>query len=108
MTEPDLQVLTKREFPIVFHSGEVSQSLCSIPESPCPSLALRQRYHENRRRHHSKLLSFSSDLSQWISVCVFQGFDEFMNLVMDDAVEVYMKKDFRRQIGWFEFKHLLQ
>ncbi|CAI8023950.1 Small nuclear ribonucleoprotein E [Geodia barretti] len=27
------------------------------------------------------------------------GFDEFMNLVMDDAVEVYMKKDFRRQIG---------
>ena len=31
-----------------------------------------------------------------------------MNLVMDDAVEVYMKKDFRRQIGRFEFKHISQ
>lgn len=45
-------------------------------------------------------------LNSSLCVCVFQGFDEFMNLVMDDAVEVYMKKDFRRQIGWFEFKHL--
>ena len=30
---------------------------------------------------------------------MFQGFDEFMNLVMDDAMEIYMKKDFKRQIG---------
>ena len=35
---------------------------------------------------------------------VSQGFDEFMNLVMDDAMEIYMKKDFKRQIGRFKFE----
>ena len=29
----------------------------------------------------------------------FQGFDEFMNLVMDEAQEVYHKSENRRQIG---------
>ena len=28
-----------------------------------------------------------------------QGFDEFMNLVIDDAVEVHTQKDIRRQLG---------
>jgi LSM domain len=28
-----------------------------------------------------------------------EGFDEFMNLVIDDAVEVNLKKDKRRQLG---------
>ena len=27
-----------------------------------------------------------------------------MNLVMDDAIEIYLKKDFKRQIGQFKFK----
>ena len=30
---------------------------------------------------------------------LIQGFDEFMNLVMDEAQEVYQKQDNRRQIG---------
>ena len=30
-----------------------------------------------------------------------QGFDEFMNLVMDDAEEVYVKEKKRRQVGEF-------
>ena len=33
-----------------------------------------------------------------VCVCV-QGFDEFMNLVMDDAEEVYVKENKRRQVG---------
>jgi len=28
-----------------------------------------------------------------------QGFDEFMNLVIDDAVEVHTKKDKQRELG---------
>lgn len=28
-----------------------------------------------------------------------QGFDEFMNLVMDEAEEVYVKNNTRKQIG---------
>lgn len=38
------------------------------------------------------------------STCVLitmQGFDEFMNLVMDDAEEVYVKEKKRRQVGEF-------
>jgi small nuclear ribonucleoprotein E len=27
------------------------------------------------------------------------GFDEFMNLVMDDAEEVYLKKDTKKKVG---------
>jgi len=30
-----------------------------------------------------------------------QGFDEFMNLVMDEAQEVYQKSENRRQIGMY-------
>ena len=33
-----------------------------------------------------------------VPVCV-QGFDEFMNLVMDGAEEIYLKNNNRRQIG---------
>lgn len=37
-----------------------------------------------------------------------QGFDEFMNLVMDEAQEVYQKSENRRQIGMYfpESKHV--
>jgi hypothetical protein len=28
-----------------------------------------------------------------------QGFDEYMNIVLDDAEEVYLKKDQRNKIG---------
>ena len=40
-------------------------------------------------------------LKSFISFCcsLTQGFDEFMNLVMDEAQEVYQKQDNRRQIG---------
>ena len=37
-----------------------------------------------------------------VCVCVcasMQGFDEFMNLVMDDAEEVYVKEKKRRSVG---------
>ena len=37
-----------------------------------------------------------------VYVCVYlsiQGFDEFMNLVMDDAEEVYVKDKKRRSVG---------
>lgn len=30
---------------------------------------------------------------------LFQGFDEFMNLVLDDAVEVNVKKETRQPLG---------
>ena len=36
------------------------------------------------------------------SVCVYvkmQGFDEYMNLVLDDAEEVHIKKDTRVPVG---------
>ena len=34
-------------------------------------------------------------------VYYMQGFDEFMNVVMDDAEEVIMKEQTRRQIGCY-------
>lgn len=39
-----------------------------------------------------------------------QGFDEFMNLVIDDAVEVKLAtkedEESRRQLGWFQSYNL--
>ncbi len=35
---------------------------------------------------------------------LLQGFDEFMNLTMDDAEEVYVKENKRRQVG--EYVHM--
>ena len=34
---------------------------------------------------------------------IYQGFDEFMNLVLDSAEEVYRKKQTRRSIGSCQF-----
>ena len=34
-----------------------------------------------------------------LNVYIVQGFDEFMNLVMDDAEEIYSKTNKRRTIG---------
>lgn len=34
-----------------------------------------------------------------LTVCVMQGFDEYMNLVLDEAEEVHTKKGHRKQLG---------
>ena len=67
-------------------------------------MAVRKRDNENRGNHYRELFR---NFSLIIGNLVSQGFDEFMNLVMDDAVELYIKKDFRRQIGRFEFENLV-
>ena len=67
-------------------------------------MAVRKRDNENRGNHYRELFQ---NFSLIIGNLVSQGFDEFMNLVMDDAVELYIKKDFRRQIGRFEFENLV-
>lgn len=58
-----------------------------------------------RRYHHCKwpisylilIFCFGNALS--VAVYALQGFDEFMNLTMDDAEEVYVKEGKRRQVG---------
>ena len=70
-------------------------------------MAVWKRGHENRRHYHSECgIIESFNLLVIITLVlilpVYKGFDEFMNLVMDDAMEVYMKKDYRRQIGQFK------
>ena len=97
--------------------------LCSTPEIAGAGLAVWKRSHENRRHHYSKFSTGTCCRSYcrvtaaeevifirfnfYFCHFFFKGFDEFMNLVMDDAVEIYMKKDFKRQIGQFKFKLLL-
>ena len=39
-------------------------------------------------------------LCKCVCVCV-QGFDEFMNLVMDEAEEVFLKEGIRKPIGMY-------
>lgn len=34
-----------------------------------------------------------------LAVYVWQGFDEYMNLVLDDAEEINVKKDTRKSLG---------
>ena len=43
------------------------------------------------------ILSIGNALS--LVVYLLQGFDEFMNLTMDDAEEVFVKENKRRQVG---------
>ena len=43
------------------------------------------------------IFCFGNALS--VVVYALQGFDEFMNLTMDDAEEVYVKENKRRQVG---------
>ena len=45
---------------------------------------------------HPTVICFGNALSV---VLLLQGFDEFMNLTMDDAEEVYVKENKRRQVG---------
>ena len=35
----------------------------------------------------------------------FQGFDEYMNLVLDDAEEVHLKTKKRRPLGMYSLKY---
>lgn len=34
-----------------------------------------------------------------MTACLFQGFDEYMNLVLDEAEEVHMKNKTRKSLG---------
>ncbi len=40
-----------------------------------------------------------SFIATFISLHAIQGFDEYMNLVLDDAVEIFLKKNSRKNIG---------
>ena len=70
-------------------------------EIPCASLVVWSWQDENRR-HYNCESTFRLLYKKYL--CVnnnMQGFDEFMNLVMDDAEEVYVKEKKRRQVGEF-------
>ena len=52
-----------------------------------------------RRYHHCKWPIVFNINALSVVVYALQGFDEFMNLTMDDAEEVYVKENKRRQVG---------
>ncbi|XP_036155442.1 small nuclear ribonucleoprotein E-like [Myotis myotis] len=39
----------------------------------------------------------------WVEGCII-GFDEYMNLVLDDVEEIHSKKKSRKQLGWIMLK----
>ncbi|XP_070145709.1 small nuclear ribonucleoprotein E-like [Ovis canadensis] len=39
----------------------------------------------------------------WIEGCII-GFDEYVNLVLDDAEEIHSKTKSRKQLGWIMLK----
>lgn len=67
-------------------------------------MALRSNEHETGGSRHREWFPFHIQNARchFAALCP-QGFDEFMNIVMDDAEEVFVKTDARKQIGAFIF-----
>ena len=61
-------------------------------------MALRSNEYETGGSDYCKALFTIHALNLALLFCP-QGFDEFMNVVMDDSEEVFVKTDARKQIG---------
>ena len=80
-------------------------------EGESSNLVIREHSNQNRRRHcckHFFSLLFlatvcstnnNADLPLFLFLLSSQGFDEYMNVVIDDAEDINVKKGDRRHVG---------
>ncbi|XP_069876528.1 small nuclear ribonucleoprotein E-like [Dipodomys merriami] len=68
--------------------------------STCQPINLIFRYLQNRSRIQVWLYE---QVNMQIEDCII-GFDEYMNLVLDDAEEIHSKTKSRKQLGWIMLK----
>ncbi|XP_072694453.1 small nuclear ribonucleoprotein E-like isoform X2 [Canis lupus baileyi] len=63
----------------------------------------RQRERERERERSRIQVWLYEPVNMRIEGCII-GFDEYMNLVLDDAVEIHSKTKSRKQLGWIMLK----
>ncbi|GAA0176591.1 hypothetical protein Leryth_011374 [Lithospermum erythrorhizon] len=57
-------------------------------------------FEQKDLRIEGRIIFIATNKIAWYRVtCGVQGFDEYMNLVLDDAEEVHVKKNTRKQLG---------